>query len=141
MLRNYVIDEMKNHLENMEGLTVYGADLGYAIFESENIDGSYTYSSHEAKEWIKEYFDELGELVEEITAQLGAETIPNVFDNPEAFQVVIMLECSSFLCGRCKTIENAWDEEITLTEEVIKNICKELENLKAVNDWEGFYEV
>lgn len=100
-LKNYVIDEMIDKLYDMGGRTEYGCELGYAIFESANIDGSYTYNTQESIEWIGEYFSEIGDIVEDIIASFGENILPNPFNNPEAFQVVIMLEVSSQLMAQC----------------------------------------
>ncbi len=127
-LKAWIIDEMISELKEMEGRTVYGCDLGFSIFESANVDGSYTYSTYEAINWIKKYFDDLGEIVEETTAE--GLTPPNVFDKPESFMVFIMLECSSYLTGKCKFIEDNWNDEIELNKKNINRICKELKEIK-----------
>lgn len=129
-LKNWMIEAIMAELEELEGQEVYGADLGYKVFERYNVDGSYTYSTNEAKEWVKEYFDELGEIVEEIKDNLGAECIPNVFDNVEAFQVVIILEYANNLLAQCETVDNGWNDEIEMTEETIEKIKEELETIK-----------
>jgi len=129
-LRDYIITETIDNLKELEGLEVYGADLAYKIFERANVDGSYTYSTYKAQQWIKSYFDELGEVVDNIEMNLGKDSIPNVFDNPEGFQVVILLEGASYLIGQCKTVEEFWNEEKTLTKRLINKICKELREQK-----------
>ena len=125
-LKQFMVDAITDKLEEMEGQEVYGCDLGYQLFEEANINGSYTCNAYEAKQWIKEHFDELGEVVEDIKFNLGAESIPNIFDNPEAFQVVCMLELSSTLIGQCQTVDENWNNTIELTAETIKQIIKEL---------------
>lgn len=129
-LKNYVIDAMIDEISPMDGTKVCGCDLGYALFEGANINGSFTCNANESKEFVKTYFDELGEVVEDIKFNLGAESIPNVFDNVEAFQVVIMLEVSDSLCSECSFINDNWNNEIELTEENIKLIISQLEELR-----------
>lgn len=129
-IKNDVIDKLIDQLYNYEGQTIYGADMSYTLFEGYNVDGSITYSTWEAKEWIKNNFENLGEIIEEIIFQLGSENIPNIFDEPEKFMVVIYLEVASYLCGQCKTIDENWNEEITLNKRTIKAIEKELEEQK-----------
>lgn len=126
MLKDFVKSAMIEELGSMEGQSFYGADLGYGIFEKANIDGSYTYDSEESKNFIKEYFDELGEVVENIKDNLGADSVPNVFDNPEAFQVVIMLEVSADICSNISYIEEHWNDEIELKQEVIDLLINEI---------------
>jgi hypothetical protein len=139
-LRDYIITETIENLKELEGLEVYGADLAYKIFESANVDGSYTYSTYKAKQWIKSYFDELGEIVEELKNN-GLDA-PNPFDEPEKFHVVILLEGASYLIGQCQTVNEFWDEEKTLTKKIINKICKELREQKQgkYGQNNGFYD-
>ena len=129
-LKNFVIDAMIDELNEMEGREVYGADLGYEIFSVASRNGSYTCSTIEAENFICKYFSEIGEVVEDIKFSLGAEFIPNCFLQPEKFQVAIMLEMSSSLCGQCEFVNSNWNNEIELTEENIKLIISQLEELK-----------
>ena len=129
-LKNFVIDAMIDELNEMEGREIYGADIGYEIFDEANCNGSYTCSTIEAENFICKYFSEIGEVVEDIKFNLGAEFIPNCFLQSEKFQVVIMLEMSNSLCGQCEFVNNNWNNEIELTEENIKLIISQLEELK-----------
>ena len=129
-LKNFVIDAMIDKLNEMEGREIYGADLGFEIFSEANCNGSYTCSAIEAENFICKYFSEIGEVVEDIKFNLGAEFIPNCFLQSEKFQVVIMLEMSNSLCGQCEFVNTNWNNEIELTEENIKLIISQLEELK-----------
>lgn len=129
-LKNFVINAMIVELNEMEDREIYGADLGYEIFETANCNGSYTCNAIEAENFISKYFSEIGEVVEDIKFNLGAESIPNCFLQPEKFQVVIMLEMSNHLCGQCAFVNINWNNEIELTEENIKLIVSQLEELK-----------
>ena len=129
-IKNDVIDLLIDNLYNYEGSNVYGCDLAYTLFEGYNVDGSITYSTYKATEWIKNHFNELGEIVDEIKFQLGSENIPNIFDEPEKFMVIIYLEVASYLCGRCELIDKNWNNEIKLNTKTIETIKKQLEKLK-----------
>jgi hypothetical protein len=129
-LKNFVIDAMIVELNEMEDREIYGADLGYEIFETANCNGSYTCDAQEAKEFIKDYFESIGEVVEDIKFNLGAENIPNPFTESERFQVVIMLEMSSSLIAQVSVVDENWNNEFTLTKETIEKITKELEEMK-----------
>jgi len=135
-LRNYIIRETIENLHNLEDESCYGCDLAYEVFRGANADGSYTYSTYEAIQWIKRYFDGLGEVVEEMKAN-GLEP-PNPFDRPEQFQVCILLEGAQYLLGRCETVDQHWNDEFTLTPKIIKSICRELRAQKQQYD-DGFY--
>ena len=123
-LRNYIIDETIYNLKEREGETVCACDLAYTVFESANVDGSYTYSTYKATQWVKKYFDSLGEIVDELKSN-GIDA-PNPFDEPEKFQVCILLEGAQYLLSQCETIDENWNDEIELTPKIIRKICKEL---------------
>lgn len=125
-LKQFMVDAITDKLEEMEGQEVYGCDLGYQLFEEANVNGSYTCNAYEAKQWINEHFDELGEVVEDIKFNLGEQSIFNPFLEPEKFMVVCMLELSSTLIGQCQTVDENWNNTMELTAETIKQIIKEL---------------
>lgn len=127
-IKEFVADVLMDKLDEYEGTSSCGCDLAYDLLQQYNVDGSYTYSTYEAKQWVVKNFDELGEIVEEMTE----EDIPpcNVFDNPEAFQVQIMLYVASGLLAQCETVNEFWNEEQELTEEIIAKIKEELNEIK-----------
>lgn len=127
-IKEFVADVLMDKLDEYEGTSSYGADLAYHLLEQYNADGSYTYSTYEAKQWVASCFDELGDIVNE----MSEEGIPpcNVFDNPEGFQVCIMLYVASQLLGQCDTVNEFWNEEQELTEEIIAKIKEELNEIK-----------
>lgn len=123
-LEKWVMNEMVEHLEEMEGQVVYGCDLSFKLFESENIDGSFTCSAHKSRKWIKEYWDYLGEVIEEYEFSYGEVPI-NPLVNEEAFQLQIIIFLASRLVVESTLVEVNWDEEIELTEETIEQIVSE----------------
>ena len=126
-IKDFMVDVLKDKLDEYEGTPSYGCDLAYNLLQQYNVDGSYTYSTYEAKQWIQEHFDELGDIVKEMTEE--GLTPCNVFDNPEAFQVQIMLFVAGDLLGQCKTVNKFWNGEQELTKEIINKIKEELDNL------------
>lgn len=123
-IKEFVADVLMDKLDEYEGNSTYGADLAFYLLQRYNVDGSYTYSTYEAKKWVQEYFDELDEIVEEMTEEGLAPC--NVFDNPEAFQVQIMLYVAGELLGQCDTVNEFWNEEQELTKEIVAKIKEEL---------------
>ena len=130
-LTEEIKERMISNLENMEGIEVYGCDLGYSIFESENINCTATYSTYKAREWIKEYFNELGEVVEHMNS--AGYNIPNVFDEPEQFMVQVMLEYSYAVIAKCSIVDENWNEEVTLDEKAIKLIVEQVNEVDEYN--------
>ena len=123
-LENWVMQEMLWHLQKMEGQTVYGCDLAFQLFKSENCTGSYTCNAFESREWIKDNWFDLCEIVEEYEYEFG-EYPDNCWINPERFQVQIILYMASSLVGKSDYIEEHWNEEIELTEDIIEKVSAE----------------
>lgn len=128
-IENEVKELLKEKLADYEGHVTYGADLSWDLLETENCDGTITYDRQQAMAWIKENFNLLGEVVEEIIFNLGKENIPNVFTEPEKFMTVVYLEVAGDLLSKCRHIDDNWNNEIELTREVVSSITKQLDNL------------
>lgn len=126
-IKDFMVDVLKDELDEYKGTSSYGGELDFYLLQRYNVDGTYTYSTYEAKQWVQEHFEELGEIVKEMTE----EGLPpcNVFKNPEVFQVQIMLFVAGDLLGQCDAVNEFWDEEQELTQEIIDRIKKELDNL------------
>ena len=127
-LELYVKDLLLDELENYYDITQYGCDIAYQLLESYNIDGTITYSTYKAKEWLKEYFDNLDEVVEEYHFQTGE--LLNPFENVERFMVIIVMEIAQGLLSRTNFINDNWNDEITLDKNTIKTITSELNALQ-----------
>ena len=124
-LEKWVMNEMIDKMEYMEGLECYLCDLAFVLFEAENINGSYDCSSYRARAWISEYFSELGDVVEEFQSDAGEPTI-NVFANPEAFQVQMVIFIADRLITTSQFISENWNsDEITLNKEIIDVVITE----------------
>lgn len=131
-IKNYVIDKLEDKLDDYEGANEYGCDLAYTLYKGENADGVIFYSTYESKEWIKEHFEDLDEIVDYMNFQFGADYMEkfNPFSEPDKFVLIVVIEVASYLLGRCKTIEDNWNNQFKLTKAKIKKIKKELEELK-----------
>jgi len=108
--------------------TVYASDLGYHLFQSENVDGSVLYSTNGTKEFIKKHFDLFGWLVEYFKDNLGMTLNP--FTTPEKAHVYLCLELSNRIIGRLPYIEKNYDDQIILNKKTIKKLTKELNTLE-----------
>lgn len=126
-IKDFVIDVLKDKLDEYEGTPSYGGELDFYLLQQYNVDGSYTYNAHESKQWIQEHFDELGEIVKEMTEE-GLPPL-NVFENQEVFQVQIMLFVAGDLLSQCDTVNEFWDNEIVLERDIIDKIKEELDNI------------
>lgn len=130
---DYCKDFTINKLEENKGYnnSIYGADLANTLTESINVDGSATYSSYEAKEYIKEWFNEAGEVYEYQKSNYG-EVCQNPFENPEGFHVCMIIEGVNNIMSNCATIEKYWNDELELTDEIIDNLINEVKQVKEI---------
>lgn len=88
-LEKDVLERMIANLPTLEDREVYVEEIGFTLFEAENIDGSMTCSRAAARDWIVTYFDDIGEVVQYIQELTGEVITP--FDNPEAFMVQVCM--------------------------------------------------
>ena len=132
-LKEYLIEKNIDKLRELKGeqRKVCLCDLEYELWQGERIDGSITYNTFEAKEWIKKYFDEIGEVWEEIQFNFDKEFLQqfNMFDNPEKFMVLVVCEASSYLLSQCQYINDNWNEEKILHDNIINEIVSQLKKL------------
>lgn len=134
-IKDEVIKDLQEKLKEYENTISYGCDLSYTLFESYNVDGSITYNRYRAEMWIKNNWDNFGEILEELKFQFDSnyfkDTIISMWDNPEQFMVIIYLAVADYLLSRCSFIDKNWDEEIVLTSDNIELISNQLEELKV----------
>lgn len=127
----YVKDFITDSLPEFEGREVYGCDLGYAITESINIDGTATYSTYEAMEYIKEWWFDAAEVYQYQKDNYG-EVLQNPFENPEAWMVCMIIEGVNAILGQCETVEEFWNDETELTEEIIDKILEYVDSVEEI---------
>lgn len=125
-LEKWVLGEMIDKLQEFEGVKAYPSDLAYMLFEEANYNGSYTFSTFEAKQWCNKYFEQLGDVVEDYSHEFG-EAPSNVFLFTERFQVEIIIFLASNLVWLSEYVTERVDndDEFILTDEVIETIAKE----------------
>ena len=134
-IKEFVKGEIIERLEDLKGYeeSHYICDLSYTLFESENVNGAYFCNNYTAKEWVNKNFEYIGEIAEEIKFQFDAEysnkILLDIFDNPDRFIVVIVLEVASYLISRCATADKYWNDEITLTDEILNSLTHEINEL------------
>ena len=126
-VNSFVAGVLMDKLDDHAYETVYYIqDLADRLLEEENINGSYFCSTYKSTLWIKEHFEELGDIVEEYEDIFG-EPPANPFNEPEKFMVQIMLNVADSIMNETKFISNFEDEQIELTQEVIDTLKAELE--------------
>ena len=125
-LEKFVKKEIESRLNESEYDEIYLGDLSFKLFESEYYNGSFTCNSYAAIKWIKDYFEELSEVVEEYEDEFGI-SVPNPFSEPEKFQLVVITYLADKILSNA--IYNAGldiDETIELTYKVTNDIIEAL---------------
>lgn len=113
-LEETIRDEIIEKLEDIEEIEDNAYDLAFQLYEAENYDGTCTYSTYKAMQWIMENFEDLADYVEDYEIEYGE--CVNPFSNPERFQVIMTMFIARTI------IENAWGEN---KEELIANLREE----------------
>ena len=117
-------EEIIKRLQDLEGEYVALYDLWYKLFEYENCNGSFG-SSFAARKWIKDYFEELADVVESYISEYG--DLPNPILEPEKFQIIMILHLSGeMLTAAIYNADLVEDGEIELTAEIIDKIIEAL---------------
>ena len=124
--KDFIIDNLPDYL----GTSVYGCDLGYTITEGINADGSCTYSTYEAKEYLKFWWDDAADYFQYEKDNFG-ENLHNPFESPEAYMVCMVIEGVNSLLSQSKFIENNWNNNIELTDKNIDRIIREIKDLRV----------
>lgn len=128
---DYTKDFLLNQLEDYKGCTSYACDLYILLTEGINADGSATCSAYEAKEYIKEWFDQAGEYFECAKMNFG-EVFNNPFENPEAFMVEMIIQGVYSLLSDVPTISEKWNKKIEITDELIEEIKEHISTIQEI---------
>jgi hypothetical protein len=128
-LLEYSVDYIVNRLQDFNGESfpdVY--ELSNELTMHDNMSGSFTYSRYNAQQYIKEWFNELGDILEHYESQMGEPLKVNPFTDSEKFHaIVVMLKIEMLLSGlKCLNV----DGDIVLNDQTIKAITDELETIK-----------
>ena len=128
-LEKDVLERMIDHLDDLEGRDGYVSELAFTLFEAENIDGSMTYNTYKAEQWIVEHFHDLGDVVDDMSE--AWDITPNPFANPEVFMLQAVIYIAEQLVYESAYLQRGRDEEeidaITYDEETIALIRREWE--------------
>ena len=131
--KNYIIDTLPEY----EGNETYGADLCSLIMEGPYADGSLTYSTQEALDYIREWWYECAEFWDYAKFNFGKDYLAdnlNVFDNTERFMVVMVSEGVAYILSKVSVVDENWNNDFELTEEVIDTILSEIEGIDEI-EW------
>ena len=115
-IRNLIKDEIKDMIMDYED--VYGCDLAYEMYNNDY----YIIGTYKAKQFLKEYFDDMTECLEQYQEEFG-ETYPDI-TNPEELATLLALSVAQDVLCESKTLDECWGSR--LTEENLEAIKEEL---------------
>lgn len=127
---DYCKEFIKDRLQDFEGSTHYACDLASELTYAINVDGSATYSTYKAKEYLREWWDDCADYFQYEKDNFG-EALYNPFERPEAFHVCMIIQGVSSLLSQCSIIDESWNDNIEITQEVIDSILEEIENYEV----------
>lgn len=122
--KSYIEDNLSQYI----GGQFFAGELGWEITQGPNADGTLTYSTAIAKEYLREWWNDAADYFNYSVSEYG--TPPNVFENPERYMVCMVTSGVNILLSQCEFIQNNWNTEFILTEEVVNKIIKELDYCK-----------
>lgn len=128
---DYCKEHLLQRLDEYEGTTQYACDLGYTLCEDENVNGTLTFSTYEAKQYLKEWWDECGEYLEYENFNFG-ENRHNPFENPEAYMVCMVIQGVRSILDQCNSINQSWNDRIELNEEFLEKLREEIEEVTEI---------
>ena len=115
-IRNLIKDEIKDMIMDYEN--VYGCDLAYEMYNNDY----YIIGTYKAKQFLKEYFDDMTECLEQYEEEFG-ETYPDI-TNPEKVATLLALFVAQDVLCESKTLDKCWNDR--LEESDLKSIAEEL---------------
>lgn len=121
--RNYIIDR----IEDYEGQSEYACDWAIIFTEGINCDGTLTYSTEKAKDYLKEWWDDCEQYFNYEKFNFGSASNP--FENPEAYMVRMVIEGVNAIFSKCPTIDEKWNDKVEMTEELINEIKEVAEGI------------
>lgn len=122
-------DFIKGHIEDHLGRIVYASEFASEITMGINVDGSVTYSTYKAKEYLKAWWDETADYYEYSKRNFG-KVLHNPFENPEAYMVCMVIAGVDCLMAQVKEIYDAWNDQIEVTQELCNSIVAQLDNIE-----------
>ena len=125
-LLEYCKDYILDHIDDAEGTIHYACDFSYTLTEKPNCDGTLTYSTNTAIEYLREWWWYC-EMYFEYEKYNFGNNIHNPFANPEAYMVCMVEEGCNTILSCCPIIKDNWNDKIEFTEEVIMQIKKYVE--------------
>jgi len=119
----WLLDKISDALDDYIGIKIRGCDLAFKLFENEILYGSTINDADELREFINEYFEDAGKIIEWIKENRSKE-LPNLFDDLEEFYTNMLLIGAHTIIDDSAFICEQWTNKFELTKAsiaIIKN--------------------
>lgn len=130
-----LLEEIKSYLteklNDYKGCYSYGVDLSHLLTEGENANGSVYCNTYQTKELIKANFDLFGDFLEYYKEEFGE--MLNPFSEPEKTHVIFLIMATEKILNSSKYIQDNWDNQIKLTDDVIAILKKDINNFTELS--------
>lgn len=115
-IRNLIKDEIRDMVRDYEN--EYGCDLAYCMYNNDY----YIIGTYKAKQFLKEYFDDMCECLEEHKEEFGTQY--EYMTDPERLASLLTLFVAQDVLRESKTLDRRWDSR--LSSEDLEQIAEEL---------------
>lgn len=127
---DYCKDFIIDNIEEFIGGNYYVNELGNMLTMGINADCSATYNRNEAIEYLKNWWQEVGDFMEYYKNYIGnLEVSP--FLEAEKFHVIMIIHGIDNLLSQCDVIQELWEnDETELTQEICDSVIKNLKEIE-----------
>ena len=121
--REMINDVISDKLDEMEGSTVYGSDLSSEITMEDNVNGTMFVYTQDARDFINDHPEQAAETYDYFK-DMGTDVNP--YENPDAYSFYMESYGVDKTLSESQYLQQHWNEEITLTKDVINQIKEDL---------------
>lgn len=124
----YIIDGLVDRLDECEGMTAYGADLGFELTLDINENGELP--DYDGMGFIHDFWDEAAKYWEYEKFAFG-EHFHNPFEDPDGYAVCMVIEYSRSAMAGCALVDEHWNDEMELTADVVETLKEQLQTARV----------
>jgi hypothetical protein len=134
---NDYFEKCKEHIldtiDNYQGYKHYVSDLGSTLTEGENTNGSWYCSTYKAKkdlsDWISDSED-IEKFIDYYQFNYGEKVPYDGMTEPELYHCLMMISGVERIFNSLEWTQDNWDEQKTITKKDIKQIEKQLKEMR-----------
>jgi hypothetical protein len=130
----YCRQHIADNLETLENKSYSSSwDLAYDLTQDGNANGSMTFSTYRAEQYIKTWFDNVGVFLDEYKNEYGEMPTHNPFNDQELFHCLMVIHGVSIILSQVDFLND--DKDIEITKENAERIKKEIEKFFPLFDY------